>query len=275
MFSYNGKTALITGASSGIGAAFAYKLAKRGMSLVLVARDERALQSLSAEIAKQHGVQVHVLPSDLSREQAVAEIVTDVERLGVQVDVLVNNAGFLTHGPFEKIDRAVEQAEVMVNVAAVVGLTHAFLPGMLERRDGGVINVASIAGFQPIPYMAVYSATKSFVISFSVALWEECRNRNVCVMALCPGTTATQLFERAAAPEAALGKPRTAEQVVTTALAGLERRRSLVIDGRKNSLLSHGPRLIPRWLAARFAGRAVQPRVIPPEIRTGSKPLSS
>jgi short-subunit dehydrogenase len=166
----------------------------------------------------------------------------------------------MTHGSFESIDPAVEQAEVMVNVAAVVGLTHAFLPGMLRRGVGGILNVASIAGFQPIPYLAVYAATKAFVISFSVALWEECRERNVCVMAICPGTTATQLFERASAPEAAVGKPRTSEQVVATALAGLDKNRSLMVDGLKNSLLTHGPRLIPRWLAAIFAGRAVRPR---------------
>lgn len=147
----------------------------------------------------------------------------------------------------------------MVNIAAVVGLTHAFLPGMLARRDGGIVNVASIAGFQPIPYLTVYAASKAFVISFSVALWEECRDRNVCVMALCPGMTATELFERAAAAPAAVGTPRTAEQVAATALRGLDAKRSLIVDGLKNSLLSHGPRLVPRWLAARFAGQAVRP----------------
>jgi uncharacterized protein len=260
MFSYSNKTALITGASSGIGAAFARELAKRGMSLILVARDEQAMQSLAATITQQHQVAVHVLPADLSREQSVAEIASRVGQLGLQVDLLINNAGFMTHGAFEKIDAAREQSEIQVNVGSLVGLTHAFLPGMLSRREGGVINVASIAGFQPVSYLSVYSATKAFVIQFSVALWQECRERNVCVMALCPGTTSTELFTRAAAPEAALGKPRTPEQVVATALAGLDRKKSLVTDGLKNRLLSIGPRLIPRWLAAQFAGNAVQPK---------------
>ncbi len=260
MFAYHGKTALITGASSGIGKAFAYELARRGMSLLLVARSEDALSTLAADISARHAVSVHVIPVDLSRETAAADIAQQVLELGLVVDLLINNAGFMTHGAFESIDPAQDHAEVMVNVAAVVGLTHAFLPGMLERRAGGVINVASIAGFQPIPYLAVYAATKAFVMSFSVALWEECRDRNVCVMGLCPGTTATQLFDRASAPEAALGKPRTPEQVVATALAGLDRKRSLVVDGLKNSLLSHGPRLIPRWFAARCAGQTVRPQ---------------
>ncbi len=262
MFSYHGKTALITGASSGIGAAFARELAARGMALILVARNEPAMQSLAATISEQHRIRVEVVPADLSRAEAVAEIAARVERLGMEVDLLINNAGFMTYGPFETIDPATEQAEVMVNVAAVVGLTHAFLPGMLHRESGGVINVASIAGFQAIPCLAVYAATKAFVISFSVALWRECRKRKVCVLGLCPGTTATELFDRADATEAALGKPRTSEQVVATALAALDKKRSLVVDGLKNSLLSHGPRLIPRWLAAAFAGDAVRPKKI-------------
>lgn len=260
MFAYQGKTALITGASSGIGKAFAQELASRGMSLILVARSEDALSVLAADVSARYSIEAKVITADLSRETAVSEIAKKVSELGWTVDLLINNAGFMTHGPFESIDPAQDHAEVMVNVAAVVGLTHAFLPGMLERRTGGVINVASVAGFQPIPYLAVYAATKAFVISFSVALWEECRDRNVCVIGLCPGTTATQLFERASAPEAALGKPRTAEHVVSTALSALDRKRSLVVDGLKNSLLSHGPRLIPRWFAARCAGQAVRPK---------------
>src|SRR5690606_13574411 len=135
---YQGKTALVTGASSGIGAAFAHELARRGMSLILTARAENALNSLATAISRQHGVQVDVVVADLSREQAVAEIADRVHALGRNVDLLVNNAGFMTHGAFESIDPALEHAEVMVNVASLVGLTHAYLPGMLSRRDGGV-----------------------------------------------------------------------------------------------------------------------------------------
>ena len=259
-YQYHGKTALVTGASSGIGKAFALALAARGTSLVLISRGAEILGTLASEIRERHHVRVDVIVSDLSQPASAAQIGQAIAERGLTIDLLINNAGFMTYGPFEEIDPAADHAEVMVNIAAVVGLTHQFLPGMLARKDGAVINVASIAGFQPIPYLAVYSASKAFVISFSVALWEECRERNVCVMGLCPGTTATELFERATAPEASLGKPRTAEQVVATALKGLDRRRSLVVDGLKNSLLSHGPRLIPRWFAARCAGQAVRPR---------------
>jgi short-subunit dehydrogenase len=260
MFQYHGKTALITGASSGIGAAFVHALAARGMSVILVARSEEAMNLLATEVKQKHQVQTHVITADLSQIDAAAKIGQMVAERGLTVDLLINNAGFMTHGPFESIDPASETNEVMVNIASVVGLTHTFLPGMLARRAGGVINVASVAGFQPVPYLAVYAASKAFVISFSVALWEECRDRNVCVMGLCPGTTATELFDRASAPEAALGKPRTAQQVVTTALNGLDKKRSLIVDGLKNSLLSLGPRLIPRWFAAQCAGKAVKPK---------------
>lgn len=258
MFPYQGKTALVTGASVGIGAAFARELASRGMNLILVARDEGRMQKLAAEIKQQYGTAVHVAPADLSLPAAAEQVKKGVAGSGREVDLLVNNAGFMSCGPFEEQDPAKEEAEVMVNVAALVGLTHAFLPGMLARGAGGVVNVASIAAFQPIPHLAVYAATKAFVVSFSAALWEECRGRGVRVVGLCPGTTSTELFDRAAAPQAALGKARTSEQVVATALAALDRNRCLAVDGWKNFFLTIGPRLIPTWFAAKCAGDAVR-----------------
>ncbi len=260
MFQYHGKTALVTGASSGIGTAFVQALAARGMNVVLSGRSEEKLVTLAGAVAEQHQVQTYVLPVDLSQPDAVTKVSNQIAEWKLPIHLLVNNAGFMTHGHFEKLDPAMEQAEITVNVSSVVGLTRAFLPGMLERQEGGVINVASVAGFQPVPYLSTYSATKAFVISFSVALWEECRTRNVVVMGLCPGTTATELFTRANAPEAALGRARSVNQVVATALKGLDKKRSLVVDGLKNSLLTHGPRMIPRWFAARCAGNAVRPK---------------
>ncbi|HEY2838238.1 MAG TPA: SDR family oxidoreductase [Pirellulales bacterium] len=260
MFEYRGKTALVTGASSGIGRAFAQELAARGMNLILVARNEQALRQLATELSAQHKVRAEVIVADLSQAGVAAKISQEVVGRGLPVELLVNNAGFMTHGNLETISAERDLDEVMVNCAAVVGLTHAFLPAMLARNEGGIINVASIAGFQPIPHMAVYAASKAFVISFSVALWEECRSRNVRVVTLCPGTTDTPLFEVNDAPEAALGKKRSPQQVVATGLRGLEKGRSLVVDGVMNSLLSNGPRLIPKWLAAKFAGQAVKPR---------------
>lgn len=260
MFPYRGQTALVTGASSGIGTEFARELARRGMSLILVARTEVALNELAADLSASHNVTVDVISADLSQPGVVEYVTQAVLEKGLQVDLLVNNAGVMTYGPFEKIDPAADQAGIMVNVNSLVGLTHAFLPGMLERKRGGVINIASVAGFQPIPFLATYAATKAFVINFSVALWEECRDRNVHVMAMCPGTTSTELFIRGNAHEAALGTPRTVQQVVETALKGLDRRRSIIVDGLKNSLLTNGPRLIPRWFAAKCAGQAVRPK---------------
>jgi len=260
MFAYQGRTALVTGASSGIGRAFALELAARGMDVLLVARNQSVLEKLATEIKARHNVRAEVIVADLSRPECAQTISAHVAERGLAVDLLINNAGFMTHGHFETLPAEREQDEVMVNCAAVVSLTHAFLPAMLQRNAGGIINVASVAGFQPIPHMAVYAASKAFVISFSVALWEECRGRNVQVVTLCPGTTDTPLFDVNDAQEAALGKKRTPEQVVATGLRGLDRGRSLVVDGTLNALLSNGPRLIPKWLAAKFAGQAVQPR---------------
>jgi short-subunit dehydrogenase len=259
-FVYKNRTALITGASSGIGKAFAEALAERGMNVVLVARNEDALLRIAQDISVRLPVQTYVMAADLSKEDSHTTIQNQIREWGLDIDLLINNAGFMTHGPFELSAGDQNHAEVMVNIAAVVNLTHAFLPAMLSRRQGGVINVASVAGFQPIPYLSLYAATKAFVISFSVALSEECRDRNVAVLGLCPGTTSTELFTRADAPEAALGQPRRPEQVVATALKGLESRRSLITDGLKNTLLTHGPRLIPRWFAARCAGKTVKPK---------------
>jgi len=260
MLTSRGKAALITGASSGIGAEFARALAQRSMNLILVARAEDALQKMAAELMAAHGINVHVIPADLRDIDAGRKIADAVAQRNCSVDLLINNAGVMTYGPFETLDPALEQDELMVNVVSLVNLTHQFLPGMLERKSGAIINVASIAGFQPIPYLAVYAATKAFVISFSVALWEECRERNVHVLGLCPGTTTTELFVRGEATPAALGPARTVQQVVATALKGLEGKRSLIVDGLKNSLLTHGPRLIPRWFAAKCAGQAVKPK---------------
>jgi len=260
MFTYREGTALVTGASSGIGRAFVRELAARGMNCILVARNAEAMSSLAKEITAKHNVRAEVIVADLSHPDAPATIKKDVASRAMTVDLLVNNAGFMTHGNFETVSAEREQDEVMVNCAAMVGLTHAFLPAMLAQNEGGIINVASIAGFQPIPHMAVYAASKAFVISFSVALWDECRGRNVRVVTLCPGTTDTPLFEVNDAQEAALGRKRKPEQVVATGLRGLDKGKSLVVDGLMNSLLSNGPRLIPKWLAAKFAGQAVKPR---------------
>lgn len=200
MFEYRGKVALITGASMGIGAAFARELAARGMNLVLVARSVDRLQALADELTPRHGIRVEVVPADLSQPDAGRAIAETCSRLGLEVHLLVNNAGFGTSGPFHTISPERERDEVMVNVLAVVDLTHRFLPGMRARKAGGIINVASTAAFQPIPYLAVYAASKAFVLSFSEALWAECQEEAVRVLALCPGPGGHAVFRAHAAP---------------------------------------------------------------------------
>lgn len=259
-FFYKGRTALVTGASSGIGKAFARVLAGRGMDVVLVARSEGRLRALADELSSGTGVRAEVVAADLSEEGVAAAVRDEVERRGLTVDVLINNAGFATHGYFEELDPGRDRRQVAVDVAAVADMAHAFLPGMVARGGGAVVNVASTAAFQPVPYMAVYGASKAFVLSFSVALSEEYRDRGVRVVALAPGATETSFFDVAEAEEASVGRRRAPEQAVATALRALERGRSVAVDGRNNALFAQVMRLLPRAISARAAGRRIRPR---------------
>jgi short-subunit dehydrogenase len=257
---YQGKTALVTGASSGIGEAFARDLARRGMQLILVARSADRLSEIAAELRARHGIAVTVLPADLGEEHAAERLRREVEQRGLQVDMLVNNAGFATHGRFEEVGGARDHQQVMVNVSALVDLTHAFVPAMLERGGGDVINVASTVAYQPTPYMAVYGASKAFVTSFSAALAEEYRGRGLRVLALCPGATATGFFDVAGTDSIAMGRMRSSEQVVATALRALERGKSVVIDGAMNTLVAVVAKRLSFALGARLAAGVTRPQ---------------
>jgi uncharacterized protein len=250
--------ALITGASAGIGLEFAKRLAERGYDVILSARRRDRLDELAARLRAEHGgIRVEVIVADLQDVDAPAAIVAETARLGMDVDLLVNNAGFGTHGRFETLPPEREQGEITVNVAALVALTHAFLPAMLERGRGGVINVASTAAFQPVPYMAVYAATKAFVRSFSEALHEEVHARGVRVIALCPGPTATEFFDtNVAAPR---GPIRTVRDVVTTGLSAYDAGTPVAIDGANNKILIGFANVIPRRWATKIAGRIMKP----------------
>src|ERR1700726_2477875 len=186
---------LITGASSGIGEAFARVLAARGDDLVLVARSAGKLEALAAELTARHNVRVDVVPADLSHSDASDGIVAELTARGIAIGTLVNNAGFGTYGEFAVLDAAHERDEVFVNVVAPVVLTRALLPAMIERGRGAIVNVGSTASFQPVPYMATYGATKAFVLSFSEAVAEEVRPHGIRVVALCPGQTETAFFD--------------------------------------------------------------------------------
>jgi len=259
-FDFHGKTALVTGASSGIGRAFAYALAKRGARLLLVARSRDKLRDLAAELQRDYACDADFLTADLSTTDAVHTIDCHLKATGKVVDVLVNNAGFAAYGRFETIPWTRQRDEVLVNCMAAIELTHLLLPGMQARSAGAVINVASTAAFQPDPYMAVYGATKAFLLSFSEAVWAENRHRGIRVVALCPGATQTAFFDVVGAQEAAVGTPMPVASVVQDALWALDRNRSHRIVGTRNRLLANLQRLLSREMSARLVEKILRPR---------------
>jgi short-subunit dehydrogenase len=252
------KTTLITGASSGIGEAFARALAARGKSLLLVARSEDKLVSLCNELGRAHNVNCQHFALDLSEAGAGAVLFAETEGRGLEVETLVNNAGFGSMGDFASLPLERELNMIELNVRALVELTHLFLKPMLERKSGAIINVASTAAFQPVPFMATYAATKAFVLSFTEALWEENRARGVRLLALCPGVTETNFFAAGGMGKPPFRAPQTPEQVVATALAALEHNRSHVISGWQNYAAAEAQRLVPRSLVARIIGRTMR-----------------
>lgn len=257
----NRGVALITGASRGIGAEIARQLAARRVGgLVLVARTESDLNDLAQEIRQHYQTPVTVLAVDLAQEDAAVAIKAETDRRGLSVDLLVNNAGFGSYGVFDETDANRDARLVHVNVAAVVALTHAFLPAMVARGGGGILNVSSTAGFQPVPFMATYGATKAFVLSFSEALWAENRDRGVRVVCLCPGGTATD-FDFGAAERGAFEGflKSTTVEVAKAGLDALDRNASYVVVGRANYASSLAVRLAPRALVARAAAAMFRP----------------
>jgi uncharacterized protein len=253
------KIALITGASSGIGEAFANALAAKGMDLILVARSEDKLRALAKQLAEVHSRRVEVVSVDLTHAGAAAKVHAAAEALGMPVDLLVNNAGFGSVGSFHKLEAARERDEILLNVCAVVDMAHAFLPAMLARKHGGIVNVASMAAFQPLPYMSVYAATKAAVLSFSQGLRGEVRGKGVKVLAVCPGPVDTPFFEATGSDGLRKTVPRasmiTADQVVREALRALRAGRSVVVPGIAFKLAAAGTKLMPRDLLAAMTAR--------------------
>ncbi|OAA25593.1 hypothetical protein UG55_102127 [Frankia sp. EI5c] len=259
MTDFRGRTALVTGASSGIGAALAEALAARGADLVLSAPSEERLRPVASRLRVLHGVDVRMIPVDLAGEAGPDELAERTLATGREIDVLVNSAGFGTRGRYEELAAERDHHEVMVNVVAVERLTHRFVPAMVERGRGTVINVASTSGFQAVPYMAVYGASKAFVLSFSIALWAEYRSRGLQVLALCPGPTDTNFFEALGSRMSAGGRLRTTDEVVTSAFRALDRGQPYVIDGRLNYLTSNASRLLRRGFVAAVTSRVLGP----------------
>ncbi|MFC0529491.1 SDR family NAD(P)-dependent oxidoreductase [Phytohabitans kaempferiae] len=251
-------TALVTGASSGLGAEFARQLAARGHDLVLVARSAGRLDALAEELRGAHGVRVDAFAHDLAAQGAPERVAADLARIGIAVDLLVNNAGFGTAGRFEEIAAGQDTAQLMVNVVSLVGLTRALVPTMLARGGGGVINVGSTAGFQPSPYFATYAAGKAFVLNFSLALREEYRGRGLRVLALCPGPTRTAFFDEVGERAAIGGPMMPVGTVVRAALRAFDRDRGYVVPGLANALNAHLTPRRPRRLVAAMAKRATR-----------------
>ena len=251
-------TTLITGASSGIGLAFARKLAQRGRNVLLVALSEDKLIALCNELGRLSGVRAQYVAMDLSEPDAPARLFEETKTRGLEIDMLINNAGFGSMGDFSNLELAHELEMIDLNVKSLVELTNRFLPPMRERRQGVIINVASTAGFQAVPFMATYAATKAFVLSFSEALWEENRPYRVHVLALCPGVTDTNFFEAAKIGRPPMRTIQTAEEVVDAALRGLKRRKSTVISGWANWLTVESERFVPRSWVTKVAAKALR-----------------
>jgi short-subunit dehydrogenase len=247
--------ALITGASAGLGVVFARQLSAKGKRLVLVARRKDRLEALAAELGDARAVE-----ADLSESDAVVRLMADLASHGEHIELLVNNAGFGLTGRFAELDGKRQRQMIDLNCGALVELAHAVLPGMIERKSGQILNVASTAAFQPGPGMAVYFATKAFVLSFSEALHEEVKKHGVIVSALCPGPTATEFGEVAgfkpAGPSAKVLVSMTADSasVVRAGLAGLEGGEAVVIPGLSNKATAQAHRFFPRSWVRRIAG---------------------
>jgi uncharacterized protein len=255
------KVTVITGASSGIGEAFARRLAEEGRNLVLVARSEERLRTLCDELKAEHGVTAHFVAIDLIDYQADERLFKETERHGLEVEMLVNNAGFGSMGDFAKLDLERELEMIGLNVMALVALTHRYLQPMRKRRSGTIINVSSAAGFQPIPFMATYAATKAFVTSFTEAIAEENRAYGIQILALCPGSTKTNFFDASNIERVLKAKgQQTADEVVDTALGALNGRRAKIVSGWTNYLVASATNLIPNALITKVIGRGLRSR---------------
>ena len=255
-------TALITGASSGIGAEFARQLAAKQTDLILVARSQDKLEELASKLEQQYCINAEVIVQDLTEPAAGKTLFDLVGQKGLTVDLLINNAGFGDYGEFGDLSKEEEQRDrnlikqlsmIQLNITVLTELTGLFLPVMKQRGDGGIINISSIAGFQPLPYMSVYAATKAFVLNFTEALWAENKDSGVRILAVCPGPTESEFFKVADFPDSfaeSQGKTMSmtpTEDVVTESLKALDKGQStLVTGGLGNQIIVNIPRFVPR-----------------------------
>lgn len=256
---WRGKWALITGASAGIGLELAKLLAMGGADLVLTARRADRLQKLASDLAVQHGVKVEVFSADLTQQDAPAQIFAFTTSKKIEVELLINNAGFGAFGNTHEIPVEKMLEMIQVNCSAVVYLTRLYLPGMVERRHGDVMIVASLAAFQPVPYNSAYAATKAFDLLFAEGVAEEVRPFGVRVSALCPGPTTTEFQTVAHQPDRTFRSPEPADKVARVGLEALAEGKSYVISGTMNKIMKEAQRLAPRSLVAKMAANMMRP----------------
>ncbi len=256
-------TVLITGASSGIGEALARRFAREGCRLLLVARRVDKLQALASQISAEQGVKVQVQGADLAQPDAATQLAAACRRRRISVDILVNNAGVLEHGPFAEMPEHAHLGMIDLNVRALTALIAAFVPAMVARGSGRILNVASIAAFQPIPSLATYAATKAFVLSLTEALAEELKGSGVTITALCPGITATAMLSGAAQANPTLARlPKIvvgdADVVADQGVRGCLRGDVIVVPGAVNLAATLAARATPKWLLRKVSGAIVR-----------------
>jgi len=254
-----GKWALVTGASAGIGLALAQQLAEGGAHLVLTARRADRLEKLAAELSGKYQVNVEVLAADLVHPGTPGQIQAFTLAKGIEVELLVNNAGFGAFGLNHEIAESRLLEMIQVNCAAVVHLTRLYVPGMVERGHGDVLIVSSVAAFQAVPFISTYAATKAFDLLFAEGIAEEVRKFGVRVCALCPGSTTTEFQQVAQQPDRAFRMAETAEKVARVGLEGLAKGKTCVISGGKNRLMVVSERITPRSFITKMAGRMMGP----------------
>ncbi len=257
---WNGKWALVTGASAGIGEAIAKELAAGGANLVLTARRVDRLQQLAANLRSQHKISTEIFEADLAKLLAPEEIFRFTEEKGISIDLLVNNAGFGQYGELSAVETQRLLDMVQVNCTAVLHLTRLYLPKMIARRRGDVLIVSSTAAFQAVPYISTYAATKVFDLYLAEGLAEEMKPHGIRVCALCPGTTESEFHEVAGHPAHSKGRQETAQKVARTGLQALAAGKSYVISGLGNYLGAHGERLVPRRFVTRVAAKMFRPQ---------------
>jgi len=243
-----GQTALITGASMGIGVDLAECFARDGYDVILVARSADALSAVASRLAAAHNVKAWPIVADLGAHDGASKVADAVRALGKTIDVVVNNAGYGLAGAFNGSDRAGQIGMIDLNVRALVELTHFYWPGMLERRRGGLLNVASTAAFQPGPLMAVYYASKAFVLSFSEALWREAEGSGVHVSCLCPGPTKSEFRARAGTGKTRLSRNAVmpSADVAELGYQAWRRNQRVIVTGRRNAIMAAAARFLPR-----------------------------